>query len=299
MTRTAIIRGLVFASVLGAAPLHAQVRVCVEVEAQDVDDESLAALVRAEVDAHPTHTATTTACEQHLRVESFTLGDTRYLTGRLDALVPERLEVDDLEEAVIELVSVLLHNDPLRLDRPGSDEGLAGALKRLRRAPNAWGLQLEERFGVIGGGIASLPGLAVHMRRELLRWSVGIVVGVNTRLTPSPDTLHLRLVARVAFTANWATSRDADAAGIFGFRIGLMHIWAEGPRQDLPERTDAAFGTGPFVGVSSGVELFRTTTTRLSLTVAIDVPLFLIRDDVDAVTRTWLPTAVFGATLVL
>lgn len=305
MTSPVIIRALVFTSVLAsvfvAAPLAAQVRVCVEVEGQAEDAAGLAALVRAEVDAHPTHIAAEVGCEQHMRVESFELEGSRYLTGRLDALVPERLEVEEgeLDAAVVELVSVLLHNDPLRLDRPGSDAGLAGALKRLRRGPDAWGVQLDERFGLLGGELVALPGIAVHLRRELLRWSVGVVFGLNGRLTPPPPTLHLRMVAHVAFAANWATNRDADAAGIFGFRVGLMHIWAQGPRQDLPESSDAAFGTGPFVGVVSGLELFRTTTTRLGLTVAIDLPLFLLRDDADAVTRTWLPTAVFAATLVL
>lgn len=301
MLCTATIRALALLSLLAASPLAAQVRVCVEVDDQVDASAGLDALVRAEVDAHPTHVAGSGECEQHLRIESFELADSHYLTGRLDALVPERLEVEDgeLEAAVVELVRVLLHNDPLRLDRPGSDEGLAGALQRLRRAPNAWGIQLDERVGVFDGDVAALPGIAIHMRRELLRWSVGIVFGLSGRLTPPPQTLHLRLVAHVALDTRWATNRDADAAGLFGFRVGLMHIWAQGPRRDLPSAQDAAFGTGPFVGVMSGVELFRTTTTRLSLTLAIDVPLFLVRDDTDAVTRSWLPTAVVAAALVL
>ena len=276
---------------LSAATASAQVvRVCVHVESAD-EPESLGRLIRSEVDAHPTHGAVDEGCDQHLRVELFSLEGARFLTGRLDALVPERVEVDgELAESVEELVTVLLHNDPVRLDGPGSDAGLSGALERLRRSRRSWGVSLEERLALLGSQVLALPGLALRVRRELPQWSVGAVFGLNPRLTPSAQTLHPRLVARLGFTATWASSPEAEHVALFGFQLGLMHMWVNGPVEGSPDLSDDAFGTGPYLGLMSGAELFRSAVSRLSLRVAVELPLFLVRDDAERVARSWVPS---------
>ncbi len=286
-------------AMLAAAPAGAQVvGVCVQVESAE-DRVGLARLIRSEVDAHQTHRAVDRGCDQHLRVELFSVGDTRFLTGRLDALVPERVEVDELTDAVEELVTVLLHNDPVRLDAPGSDSGIAGALMRLRRSRRSWGVALEERVALLGGSVETLPGLAFRLRRELPQWSVGAVFGVNPRLTPGLQTLHARVVARLGFTATWASSAEAEHVAIFGFQLGLMHIWANGPVRGRPDLDDDAFGTGPYLGLTTGTELFRSAASRFSLRVAVELPLFLVRDEAELVMRGWVPSLSVAVALLL
>ncbi|MBO6935206.1 MAG: hypothetical protein JJ863_09520 [Deltaproteobacteria bacterium] len=284
---------------LASAPASAQaVRVCVQVESAD-DPVGLTRLVRSEVDAHETHRAVDTGCDQHLRVELFSVGDERFLTGRLDALVPERVEVEELTDAVEEMVTVLLHNDPVRLEGPGSDSGIAGALSRLRRSRRSWGVALEERIALLGGKVAALPGLALRLRRELPQWSVGAVFGLNPRLTPGLQELHARLIARLGFTATWASSAEAEHVALFGFQLGLMHIWTNGPVMGRPDLDDEAFGTGPYLGLTTGAELFRSAVSRLSLRLSIDLPLFLVRDEAELVTRSWVPSLSVGVALHL
>ncbi|MFK7999113.1 MAG: hypothetical protein AB8H86_05930 [Polyangiales bacterium] len=282
------------AGVLGRIPT------CVSVSSASEAD-ALARLVRLEVDRHASHQVAQPDCTSRMHVELFTLEGRRWLTGRIDDAVPHRLEVEDsLELAIEELVTILLHNDPQRLRRPSEDQGLSGALGRLQREGNSlWSLEVFELLGLIEGELYSATGFGFAYRREHAQWSLALHVAVATRTSAVPQSLALMVVGDVAFDVRYAFSSDAAASGFLGLQLGLEHQWMRGPLASDPSRRDSANRTGLFVGMRGGVELFRTTRSRLELFVQANLPLFRARDEEGEVVKNWFPTARVGIALGL
>lgn len=279
--------------------LLGRIPTCVSVSSASETD-SLGRLVHLEVDRHTSHRVAQ-GCTSRLHVELFTLEGRRWLTGRIDDAVPHRLEVDDaLEVAVEELVTILLHNDPERLRRPSEDQGLSGALGRLQREGNSlWSLEVFELLGLIEGEVFNATGFGFAYRREHAQWSLALHVAFATRTSAVPQSLALMVVGDVAFDVRYAFSPDAAASGFLGLQLGLEHQWLRGPLASDPNRRDSANRTGLFVGVRGGVELFRTTRSRLELFVQANLPLFRARDEEGDVVKNWFPTARIGVALGL
>lgn len=281
------------------AELLGRIPTCVSVSSAS-DADALARLVRLEVDRHTSHRVEQ-GCTSRMHVELFTLEGRRWLTGRIDDAVPHRLEADGaLEVAIEELVTILLHNDPERLRRPSEDQGLSGALGRLQREGNSlWSLEVFELLGLIEGELFTATGFGFAYRREHAQWSLALHVAIATRTSAVPEALALMVVGDVAFDVRYAFSADAAASGFLGLQLGLEHQWLRGPLASDPNRRDSANRTGLFVGVRGGVELFRTTRSRLELFAQANLPLFRARDEEGEVVKNWFPTARIGVALGL
>lgn len=273
---------------------------CVSVSAASEAD-ALGQLVRLEVDRHTSHQVVQPDCTSRMHVELFTLEGRRWLTGRIDDAVPHRLEVEDaLVAAVEELVTVLLHNDPERLRRPSEDQGLSGALGRLQReGASIWSLEVFELLGLIKGELFTATGFGFAYRREHAQWSLALHIAIATRTSAVPEALALMVVGDVAFDVRYAFSADAVASGFLGLQLGLEHQWMRGPLSSDPTLSDSANRTGLYVGVRGGVELFRTTRSRLELFGQVNLPLFRARDQDGLVVKSWFPTARVGIALGL
>jgi len=281
-----------------------RIATCVEVHASALsaaDRTALTTLVRSEVDRHRTHISVANDCASSLLVELVSLEGHRYLTARMGWQVPDRVEVEDtLEAAMSELLSVVLHNDPVRLRRPDQDTGLGGALHRLRRDGNTlWELELTETSGRLAGRFFGLAGASLNYRRELLQFSLGARVAFSSRTSPQPATLAPIALFNVAFEMRYHGSADASTSAYVGAQLGIEHQWLHGPLSTDPNRSDSANSTGVSVGLRFGVELFRTTNTRLDLFTLLNVPAFLARDEADDVVKRWLPTLTVGVGLAL
>ncbi len=282
-----------------------RVPTCVEVRARGLapaDRQALDTLVRSEVDRHRTHiSAADDACTSHLLVELFTLEGHRYLTARIGWQVPDRVEVvGTLEQAAGELLTIVLHSDPVRLRRPGQDAGLSGALHRLRTEGNTiWELELSELSGRLDHRLFGLASVALHYRRELSQVSLGMRVAVASRTSVRPPRLAPIALFSVAFEIRYHASADASTSAYVGGQLGLEHQWLYGPLRSDPSTSDSANSTGLALGLRLGVELLRTTNTRLDLFALASAPLFRSRDAIDDVVKTWLPTLSVGIGLGL
>jgi len=282
-----------------------RITTCVEVRAASLtpaDRAALDTLVRSEVDRHRTHiSAADATCTSHLLVELIVLEGHRYLTGRIGWQVPDRVEVDGtLEQAAGELLTTVLHSDPVRLRRPGQDAGLGGALHRLRTEGNTiWELELSELSGWLDHRVFGLAAVAIHYRRELSQVSLGMRAAVASRTSARPDRLAPMALFSVAFEIRYHASADASTSAYIGGQLGLEHQWLYGPLRSDPSTSDSANSTGLALGLRLGVELMRTTNTRLDLFALASAPLFRSRDAIDDVVKTWLPTLSVGIGLGL
>jgi len=277
---------------------------CVEVRASSLspaDRAALDELVRTEVDRHRTHISVDGECTSHLLVELIALEGHRYLTARINRQVPDRVEVEDtLAAAAPELLTIVLHSDPVRLRRPEQDAGLSGALHRLRSEGHTlWELELAETALIVDHRLFGLPTAALHYRRELAQFSLGLRVAVASRASPRPASLAPVAFFNIAFEMRYHASADADASAYIGGQLGLEHQWLHGPLRSAPDSSDSANSTGLALGLRLGVELFRTTTTRLDLFALASAPLFRSRDEIDDVIKSWLPTLTLGVGLGL
>lgn len=284
-----------------ATPAFAQrIPTCVRVSTTETDPGAFVRLVEVEVDRHLSHQVSQ-GCTSRIHIELFALEGRRWLTGRIDDSVPHRMEVEDsLEESVEELVSILLHNDPERLRRPSEDQGLSGALGRLRReGASIWSLEVYELLGVLNRELYTATGFGLAYRREHAQWSLALHIAIATRTSAVPQSLALMVVGDVAFDVRYNFSADAAASGFAGLQLGLEHQWMRGPLASDPNRRDSANRTGLFVGVRGGVELFRTTRSRLELFAQVNLPLFRARDPDGEVVKSWFPTARVGVALGL
>jgi hypothetical protein len=292
----------VWALLLGATGTAAAQRTptCIEVQAVGVPDrdrDALRALIRSDLERRDTH-APADDCRSELRVELLEVEGRRFLTGRINWQVPQRVEVEEgeLPEAVGELLDVLYHNDPVRLPGPEDERGLLGALGRLRRhGASLFGIEVFQTAALVEGDPEAIPGLAFRMRRELLRFHVGFRIAFAARPSRPPRTLALRGVGELTLELAWFSSDGADAAFYVAGLFGLAHHWLRGPRHDDPNLFDEANSTGLVAGGRLGVELLRTTRTRLDLFVAVLLPLFPTRDEERQVIGSWLPTLSAGA----
>lgn len=299
------VTALVFLSCCFGVPSLARaqgVETCVRVSlvgARAGEREAFEALVRSELERHASHTVVDDAsCETHLSVEELELRGQRYLTGRLAGQVPHRVRVegDALDESLDRLLRVVLHNDPVRLRGPGSRRSLSGALRRLRSEGHAiYGVEIFQRIALVQGQVLTVPGVAFRARRELARWHVGMRLGLSPRLTAPGADLTLRLAASLAVELTYFFSEDAAHSGYFATLLGLEHQWFEGPRGDDPNLRDDANSTGLAVGLRAGVELFRTTQTRMDLFAQVSLPAFVTSDEAGAVVNAWLPTLSVGS----
>jgi hypothetical protein len=295
--------GLLLGVALVAQPrlARAQLRTCVEVAATPAETDPLTRLVRSEIDRHPTHRAVTGDCESMLTVEVIDLGPGggKWITGRIATQVPHRERVggDGLAPAVERLVTVVLHNDPLILRGPESQSWLVRQERAMALHSTAhYGLETYELAAPVGGGLATLPGVALSLLREVDQVSIG--VRLAGAFDPGGDRATLHLAAQ--FDAQIEATfyfRPVSAFTLFASTlVGLDYQRFEGPAPlDGPGASGVATGRGLAVTARLGVEALRTSDLRLVAFVDLELPTFASRDPDHGVVDQWVPVASLGA----
>lgn len=284
-----------------AAWAQATTATCVEVITRRSDAEELRRLVVDELDRHPTHRSAEDGCTSFMRVELIEVAEGRYLTGRINDQVPhrERVEGDDLVGALSSLLTVVLHNDPVRLRGPRNDDWFRRGLRVLKSGRTLWGFEAYQVGAWLDGGAASLPGVAVQVRREVSNWHLGARMSYAGRLGDDPDHLVMNHHVTAHMQLAWFASEVADTSFYATGLVGLEHQRFAGPAPGYGAGEHDEVGvTGLGVGGRVGVEFFRTTTGRLDVFAQLIAPAFVAQDEEGGVVDAWVPTATLGAGLL-
>ncbi len=271
---------------------------CVDVLTRRTDAEELRRLVVDELDRHPTHRSAEQGCSSHLRVELIEIAEGRFLTGRINDQVPhrERVEGDDLTGALSALLTVVLHNDPVRLRGPRREGWLRRGLRVLKSGRTLWGVEAYQVGAWLDGRSASLPGLALQLRREVTSWHLGARLGYAGRLGDDPDHLVMNHHVTAHLQLAWFASELADTSFYATGLVGLEHQRFAGPAPHFGVNEHDEFSaTGLGAGARVGVEFFRTTTGRLDVFAQLVAPAFVAADEEGGVVDAWLPTLSVGA----
>ncbi|HVX94447.1 MAG TPA: hypothetical protein VHK47_06010 [Polyangia bacterium] len=296
--------GALVALLFTAASARAQVRTCVEIESPARDREALTRAVKTELDRHPTHHAADSDCQGTLTVEIIDLGatDGRWVTGRINSQVPDREKVgpDGLVPAVERLLRVVLHNDPLVLQGPGSQSWLERQRHALEvRTAMHWGLEVYEAVAPLGSSIATLPGFGLSLRREASALYVGARLGGAFDPDNSISGLQLRLQIEAQLEAGFYASPEATTSFFASALVGALYQRFEGPAPlDGADATGAATMTGVAVGARAGVEAMRASDVRVLAFLQLQLPAFASSDPDHGVVDRWVPSASIGAGLL-
>ncbi len=276
---------LVFA--LLVKPAAATVSLCLTVK--DENGAELAAfekLVRSEVGRHPSHAlATGTNCDSRLLIELFRLGDSRYLTLRIDAEIPVRYAVGsdaELEARLVDGVSRTLASDPSYLleDPSRLSSGERALRSILVRGNNSYRLALFETLARTDTGAAFAPGAAFELMRGADHFSVlarfavasqpGAVVGSERAL---------RLLGQVSAGVLYEASRRASTSGYAGLGVGVSLLRFEG-RVDAadPHTLDSVSSVGATLEARLGVRFLRLYDFDCDAFVIGALPLFATKN---------------------
>ena len=290
--------------VIWSSAAHGQGRVatCVEVRSVTGDPKAFERLVRAELDRHATHEAAEESCVSYLSVEFIELdekmGGGRYVTGRINAQVPHREPVvdNDVADGVERLLTVLLHNDPLRLHGPRHDGWFRRQSRSLRRkGVNLYGVEAYQVGVWLDGEVASLPGVAFVARREVDRWHLGVRLSGAFEPDPSRDSLQLTGIVSAQIETAMFFSPAEDVSLYVAAVIGLEHQRFHGPVTLVEEDARRSVSkSGLAGGVRGGIEILRTTSGRVDFFGQLLLPAFASTDDETGVVDQWVPSATLG-----
>jgi hypothetical protein len=273
---------------------------CVEVDAPS-DREALRTLIESELDRHPSHHAVREGCVSYLRIELIELEGERFLTARINEQVPERVRVGagGVEAAVSNLLTVVLHNDPVRLRGPLSKNWLGEQREAFVKGQNQLSIESFELFTLLDGRLQTLPGFVISGRREAPRWFLG--VRLAAAVSPSSGEA-VALTSYVSAAAEGALfSHPSAETSLFGsLLLGVELERFSGPAPFLGEGArGTAVGMGFSPGVRGGVELLRLSEIRLAFSLEARLPVFLSDDPDGGVMRdAWMPSAALAGGLV-
>lgn len=280
----------------GSADAQGPTSTCVEVTGAGDDAADLKRLVMAEIDRHTTHRSATSDCASYIRIERLSIDQKTYLTGRINTQVPHRETVEDgdVAKAIERMLRVLLNNDPVRLRGPRQKNWLLDGLRSLKTGRMVYGVEAFQLLALMDDGPQSVSGIAVHARREVAAWQLGVRLHYAGKLDGvGPD---LTLVGHIAVQMHlaWFTHPEGDTSFYLGALAGVDHQRFEGPSgvDGGPSSTSATlFGVGGRVGV----EMFRATSSRVDLFAQVVAPTGTSSDDEDLVVDAWVPSLTIGA----
>jgi hypothetical protein len=289
------------AAALGAG----RIPTCVEIETASGDAPELARLVKSELDRHPSHRAVASDCRSYLKIELIELGRMngggRFLTGRINEQVPHRVPVGPkgVETALVELLSVVLHNDPMSLRGPEAGGWLARQTRSLLRGKNYVGVEPFELFAPVASRLQMLPGLAIAARRESRAGFLGLRLTPAFALSGQAERAELSLWAAAQAEAALFFAPAADVSGFASVLVGAEYQRFRGPAPDLGAGArSTAVEVGLSLGLRGGVELLRVAETRLVIWAQLGAPVFWSEDEDGGMVDQWLPTALLGGGVV-
>ena len=292
---------VVLASLLaGAGTARAQLRTCVTVEGAKAASEVLDRLVRSEIDRHPTHRAATDGCQAYLTVELIDLGaqEGRWLTGRINTQVPhrEKIDADGQVAAVERLLTIVLGNDPFVLRDPNATSWLRRQQRALEvRSHLRVGLEVYERASWVGRSLATLPGLALSVRREVSEFFIGVRMGGTVESGEARGQLQLRAQVDAQLEAAVYARPSANVSLFLSGLLGIAYQRFQGPAPfDGPGATGDATSTGVSIGARAGVEVLRTSDVRGVAFLELQAPTFVSSDPDHGVVDAWIPSASLG-----
>jgi hypothetical protein len=299
----AISLALACALALAVTPARAAGRVttCVSVEAPADSQPGLEKLVRSELDAHPTHYAVDEGCDTQLTIELVTVPKQgTWLTGRINGQVPQRetVETSDLAPAVERLVSVLLHNDPVRLRGPAEASWVQERSRELQRGHLVLEGALAQSALWLGPRLQFLPGAMLGARREGDTFQLGgrLVGSFATQETAAE--LHADYRFAIELDAMFWSSREALTAFFGGPVVGWEVEQFEGPATLLePGEKGDHIHHGPLVGLRGGVETLRAADARLFLALEVALPIIPAKDIDEGVIERWVPSTTLSVGL--
>ncbi len=285
---------------------RAAIPTCVEVVTGSGEDPALRRLVESELDRHRSHHAVPRDCVSYLRVELIELdaadGGGRFLTGRINQQVPQRVAVDrrGLEPALENLLTVVLHNDPVRLHGPERSGWLNDQSRAFVRGENYYGLETFELFTPLSSNVQMLPGFALAARRETRAWYLGLRLesALNPNVVPEEQTLVLWFKGGIEGAA---FARPSATTTFYGsLLLGAEYQRFRGPAPLLgPGANGTAVALGFAPGVRGGLELFRAGELRATIFAQLSLPAFVSSDPDAGVVDEWLPTVAIGAGAIL
>lgn len=284
--------------VLGAAGAHAQgpTSTCVEIGGASDDAADLKRLVMSEIDRHATHRSATSDCTSYVRVERLSIDGTVLLTGRINTQVPHREPVVDgnIGKAVERMLRVLLNNDPVRLRGPRRKNWLLDGLRSLKKGRMVYGVEAFQLIAPVADGTQSVPGIAVYARREVDTWQLGLRLHYAGKLDGIGQDLTLVGHIAVQMHLAWFTHPLGDTSFYLGALAGVDHQRFQGP-SGIDGGPSSASATLFGVGGRMGVEMFRTTSSRVDLFAQALAPTGTSTDDDDLVVDAWVPSVTIGA----
>lgn len=286
---------------VAGASAQSAVDTCLTVEGFGAESDAFQRLLRSELDRHPSHRLSEASCSSQLAIERIQLSGTTYLTGRLSGQVPHRVRVQGarLNRALAELLRVVLGNDPLVLRDPSKSDWFGRAMFGLRhRAHPLWGGSVAQRLAFVQGEVFALPELSLHYRRELEHWQAGIRIDVAGNLEPrlrldDPRT-QPRWLASVLPELSWFSSGTANTAFYASAALGLSHQRFDAQKPDSQRRGPAS-KTGVLLALRTGLEVLRTTDTRLGLFAEVALPAFIGKRAEGG--QGWVPSIAAGVGL--
>lgn len=301
MQRACLAAAALLAACLGTQPAAAappRTPTCVSVEAPAAQKDGLTRLVRAELDAHPSHRAVDEDCDSMLVVEWVAIpGQGSWLTGRINDQVPHRepLTQSNVAQAVERLLQVLLHNDPVRLRKPTEASWYQNKTRELARGH----LLLEGGLAqgtLLLDRIQFLPGLFVGARREGDTLQLGGRLQATFGQSETDERLHAVYRAHLSVDAMFWSAPEQVSSWFGGPLLGYELVAFEGPASLLEGTPPTRYvHQSPLVGARAGFEALRHTRTRVLFALELTLPVLPARDVENGVIHRWVPSASFSA----
>jgi len=288
--------------------IQAQARTptCVEVIGAKGDAAELRRLVESELDRHRSHRAVREGCGSYLRVELIEIdpvdGGGRFLTARINEQVPQRVRVDGrgLEPALERLLTVVMHNDPVRLRGPLTRTWLGEQGEAFVRGENRYAIEAFQLYTPLGDSLQSLPGLVLSAGRETRAWYLGLRLGSALAPSPPDDRAALSLWVKGELEAGLFASPTGTSSLFAALLLGAEVQRFTGPAPLLgPGARGSAVSGGFAPGLRAGLELLRVAEARVTLFAEISLPAFISTDRDGGIVDQWLPTAAIGGGAML
>jgi hypothetical protein len=278
-----------FAFIVGLTSLtsaRAATRICVEINCQKSDRQSLKKLILNELAHHPTHVYAENECQSNLVVELFEIRKLNILTARINEEVPVRYQFKDfkdLEDKLRTALSLVLSHDPVHL---AEDITHYSTLQRaahsvLKRGHNFFRLEVFQGIASGGSNATFFPGAAIVVSRGADHWQV------YTRAYFSGNPKNAKdkdMVSSINTGADLGLSYEfnslSNISAYVSAGLGLQYLRFKGlVDAEDPDSLDHRNDFGPTFHIRLGVRFLRIYDFDFDLFAAGFLPMFGADED--------------------